>query len=110
MSFYLDDKHLLFLACKNQKTTNPYCIEATHPSGTVCHMTTHDSRPEPILTIPEVAAHLRRHPRTIWRWIHDGTLRSARIGGSRYVRVADVDCLLRGDAEVSGPVGQDVRR
>jgi excisionase family DNA binding protein len=50
------------------------------------------------MTIEEVAAHLRRHPRTIWRWIADGTLRSVRIAGSRYVLVRDVDRLLRGQS------------
>ncbi len=48
-------------------------------------------------TLPEAAARLRCHPRTLRRRIAAGDLSGYRLGGSPLVRVdsADVDALLR---------------
>ncbi|WP_108883248.1 helix-turn-helix domain-containing protein [Anderseniella sp. Alg231-50] len=46
-------------------------------------------RPEPFLTIPEVAGTLNVNTRTVRRWIDAGYLPVHRLGGS--VRISDAD-------------------
>jgi len=58
------------------------------------------SGPEPaastrnFLKIPEVAERLRVSPRTVSRWIAQGTLRSVRIGRVVRVPIEAVDALM----------------
>jgi excisionase family DNA binding protein len=55
-------------------------------------MTDRCSPPPRLLTVPDVADQVQVSPRTVWRWIADGSLPCVRIG--RMVRV-DPDALER---------------
>ena len=43
-----------------------------------------------MLTIPEAAQRIRRHPETLRRWIREGRLRSAKIGTQYLVEESDL--------------------
>ena len=43
-----------------------------------------------LLTVPEVAAWARVHPKTVYRWIKDGRLNALRLGNRTY-RITEPD-------------------
>ena len=51
--------------------------------------------PEPLLTVPQVAAEFQVTPQTIRNWIDHGTLPAVRIGRAFRVRRDDVDALMQ---------------
>ncbi len=56
---------------------------------------------ERLLSMAEVGAFTGRSTRSVRRWIKDGKLRAARLGGSVWVREGDLMRALNGDAEPS---------
>ena len=50
----------------------------------------------PILTVAEVACHLRVSETTIWRWCSSGKLPAFRVGRSWRVRRGDLDAIVEG--------------
>lgn len=46
--------------------------------------------------VPEAAALLNLHPRTVWRLVKSGALPSVKLGGSRRIRHEDLEAYLRG--------------
>jgi excisionase family DNA binding protein len=46
-----------------------------------------------MITVPEAAIRIGRHPETIRRWIRSGRLRSQRVGTQHLVDPADLDVL-----------------
>ena len=50
-----------------------------------------------IYTIEEVAALLRVNPRTVYRMVQDGTIRSVRAGRQIRIPEAALDAYLRGE-------------
>lgn len=44
-----------------------------------------------MITVPEAARRLRRHPETIRRWIRSGRLRSEKVGTQHLVRESDLE-------------------
>ncbi len=50
--------------------------------------------PRPLLTVRETAEHLRVSPRTVYRLIHDGQLRTVSIASELRVRPGDLDAYL----------------
>ncbi|MGH3443051.1 MAG: helix-turn-helix domain-containing protein [Nitriliruptorales bacterium] len=46
-----------------------------------------------MLTVPEAARRIGRHPETVRRWIRSGRLRSEKVGTQHLVREEDVDSL-----------------
>lgn len=50
---------------------------------------------ERLLTIPELAARLRVSERTGWRLVHEGRIRSIKVGRARRVREAALESFLR---------------
>lgn len=52
-------------------------------------------RPEPLLTIPEVALLLKVSEKTVRRWITDKELPAARLGGQWRIRPRDLELFVR---------------
>jgi excisionase family DNA binding protein len=52
------------------------------------------SSSQPLLTITETAKLFRVGRQTVAKWIHDGSLRALKIGGSVRIRVEDVDAFI----------------
>jgi excisionase family DNA binding protein len=50
---------------------------------------------QPLLSIREVSQMFAVGKQTVARWIHDGDLRSLKIGGSVRIRVEDVDAFIK---------------
>lgn len=73
-------------------------MELTHQHLRVSAMNEGPSSfPRRYLRAREIAELLAVSVRTVRRWIADGTLPSARIGGARLVADADLQRLLRAD-------------
>lgn len=51
-----------------------------------------------MLTVPEAARRVGRHPETIRRWIHSGRLRSQKVGTQHLVDEGELDALTDDDA------------
>lgn len=51
-----------------------------------------------LMSVFEVSEHLQVSQRTVRRWIADGRLRAARVGGHYRIREQDVDYLVFGQA------------
>jgi excisionase family DNA binding protein len=49
---------------------------------------------QPLLTITETAKLFNIGRQSVARWIHDGSLRAIKIGGSVRIRVEDVDAFI----------------
>jgi excisionase family DNA binding protein len=52
-------------------------------------------KPDPLLTIPEVAARLRVHRSTIYRYFDAGLLASIKFGNVRRIRSSELQRFLR---------------
>jgi excisionase family DNA binding protein len=50
-----------------------------------------------MLTVPEAARRVGRHPETIRRWIRQGRLRSEKVGTQHVVREEDLETVARPD-------------
>ena len=46
-----------------------------------------------MITVPEAARRIGRHPETIRRWIRSGRLRAERVGTQHLVRPEDLDAF-----------------
>jgi excisionase family DNA binding protein len=53
-----------------------------------------EADPRPLLTVRETADHLRVSPRTVYRLIHEGQLRTVSIASELRVRPVDLDAYL----------------
>jgi excisionase family DNA binding protein len=49
-----------------------------------------DDTNDRLMTVPEVARHLRVSVPTIWRWLREGTIAGIKIGKSRRIRWSEV--------------------
>jgi len=52
-----------------------------------------------MLTVPEAARRIRRHPETIRRWIREGKLRSRKIGTQHVLDEKDLVAMERRDLD-----------
>ena len=59
-----------------------------------------DNGNDRLMTVPEVAEHLRVSVPTIWRWLREGTIAGIKIGKSRRIRWSEVARF-----ETNGPRG-----
>jgi excisionase family DNA binding protein len=60
-----------------------------------------------MITVPEAAKRIRRHPETIRRWIRSGRLRAHKIGTQHVIDEADLAALVE---ETSLPLPHAWRR
>ncbi|MGH2472400.1 MAG: helix-turn-helix domain-containing protein [Candidatus Limnocylindria bacterium] len=52
-----------------------------------------------MLTVPEAARRIGRHPETVRRWIREGKLRSRKVGTQHVLDEKDVRAVRRSGAE-----------
>jgi excisionase family DNA binding protein len=51
-----------------------------------------------VLTVPEVARRIDRHPETVRRWIREGKLRSRKVGTQHFIEEADLALTFEDDS------------
>lgn len=56
-----------------------------------------------MITVPEAARRIGRHPETIRRWIRSGRLRSQRVGTQHLVDEAELRAVAAADAPLDLP-------
>jgi excisionase family DNA binding protein len=57
-----------------------------------------------MLTVPQAARRIARHPETVRRWIREGRLRATKVGTQHVIEEGDLEALLA-DEELPVPRG-----
>lgn len=63
-----------------------------------------------MLTVPEAARRVRKHPETLRRWIREGKLSSRKVGTQHVIEERDLERVARGDAPKVTPLPKQWRR